>query len=519
VCFDPNVINVPGVPDLQPMSQLYDHAHALGVSPSVAGVPNIDVFLSRAQSIPFAYPIGAISLQDFMTKLFQQGVWSTPAPGQASSPTGIDASGCQTTHVDATYNPEELVSFDAGAGLLFPGSMIQGKYINLGLGSLSQIHVPFTQRNPVGLVASFYSTRTAPSATATDVYSSIGDMIREANATGSLGQSTAYFDVVSASSLLEASYKLKVDAKVFGATIGATFDNSSSRSTNTVFVRYEQNLFTVFQDLRGFLPTPAELNSNTMAVSDLENLGAQNELGYDSLPTYIKSVTYGRMLLFSLTSTVSKTDLEAAANAVFGKNSVSASTTQKATIQNSDVRVFGYGGPGDPQLAAIKAGNWQDYFTLTNVPLSSLKPIGYEVRKFDDQLAAMSRTTSYDERICPSTIHHITAVLSDTYKTGTLSVQTGGGAWQPVMQTSNGFAQMDITPYLDGSDDQLKISAEVGSTGIFDSSHAHLTLTIYVDGVQRSQVSWSCSHCHSRDPVWVYRVNDYTGEVTLVQQP
>jgi hypothetical protein len=280
-----------------------------------------------------------------------------------------------------------------------------------------------------------------------------------------------------------------------------------------------QNLFTVFQDLRGFLPTPAELNSTTMGVADLENLGALGELGYDNLPTYVKAVTYGRMLLFSLTSTVSKTDLEAAANAVFGKNSVSASTSQKSTIQNSEIRVFGYGGPSDPQLAAIKSGNWQDYFTMSSIPLSSLKPLGYEVRRFDDQLAAMSRTTSYVERTCPSSMHRITAMLSDTYNTGTVSVQTGGGAWQTVMQTSNGFAEMDINQYLDGNDDQMKVSVDVGSTGIFDPSHAHLTLTIYVDGVQRTQVSWSCSHCHSKDPVWVYRVNEYTGDVTLVQGP
>lgn len=519
VCFDPDVINVSGTPDLQPMSQLYAHAHALGVSPLVAGVPNIDSFLASRQATARAYPIGAINLQDFMNKLFQQGSWSTPPTGQSSSPQGTDANGCQITHVDATYNPEELVSFDAGAGLLYPGALIQGKYVNLGLGSLSPIHVPFTQRNPVDLVSSFYSARTAPTPAASDVYTSIGDMIREANINGSLGQSTAYVDIITASTLLEAATKLKVDAKLFGATIGATFSNTTTRTSNTVFVRYVQSLFTVFQDLRGNLPTPAELNSGTMTVSNLENLGAAGEIGYDNLPTYIKAVTYGRMLLFSLTSNESTQDLLASANAVFGKNSVDASQSQKATIKNSEIRVFGYGGPGEPQLAAIKSGSWQDYFSLTNVPLNSLKPLGYEVRRFDDQVAAMSRTTSYDERTCPSTMHQISAMLSDTYKTATVSVQTGGGAWQPVMQTSNGFAEQDISPYLDGSDDQLKISVEAGSTGIFDASHAHLTLTIYVDGVERTQVSWSCNHCHSRDPVWVYRVNKYTGEVTLVQQP
>lgn len=519
VCFDPDTINAPGVPDVQPMSQLYDHAHALGVSPLVAAAPGIDFFLAHPPSVPFGYPIGAASLQDFMTKLFQQGSWPTPGTGQSSSPGGTDASGCTINHVDATYNPEDLVTFDAGAGILFPSAVIQGRWVNLGVGSLSPIHIPFTQRNPVNLVSTLYNVRTAATATSTDVYSSIGEMLREANTNGSIGQSTAYVDIVSASTVLEAATKLKVDASFLGATFGASFDSSSSQSTNTVVVRFTQSLYTVFQDLRGLFPTPVELNSNTMAVSDLENLGALGEIAYDNLPTYVRAVTYGRMLMFTLNSTVSKTDLEAAANAVFGKNNTMVSTSQKATIQNSQIRVFGFGGPHQPQEDAIKTGAWQDYFSMTSIPLDSLKPIGYEVRRFDDQLAAMSRTTSYDERICPSTMHHVTAVLSDTYKTGNLWVQKGGGAYQLVAQTSNGFVQQDLTPNLDGNDDLLKVSVDVGSTDIFNPSHAHLTLTIYVDGVQRTQVQWSCSSCHSRDPVWVYRVNEYTGEVTLLQGP
>src|SRR5262249_41417824 len=161
---------------------------------------------------------GAVSLQDFMNKLFQGGTWGTPGTGQSTAPGTPDANGCTLTHVDATYRPDDLVAFDSEHGVLYPGALIQGAYVNLGVGSLSPIHVPYTQRNPVSLVASLFEARTAPTATSSDVYTAIGDMIRQANIDGNVGQSKVHVDVFTASSMLEAATHLKFDAKILGAT-------------------------------------------------------------------------------------------------------------------------------------------------------------------------------------------------------------------------------------------------------------------------------------------------------------
>ena len=513
---DPSNINIPGVPDLQPMSLLYERARTLGVAPLMAGSPNIDNYLASTRITTRGFPTGALDLQDFMNKLFQGGTWTTTPPGQATSALPPDANGCQQVRVDANYNPEDLVSFDAGAGLLFPSSLQQGVYINLGVGALTPIHIPAPQRNAVSLSSTLFESRVAPTATVSDVNVQIGDMITTAQARGEFLQSTVYFDVVTASTLLEAASKFKVDAKLFGATIGASLDSTSSQQTNTVFVRFTQSLFTVFQDLRGFTPTQGELNAGTLRVADLEALGNAGELGYDNLPTYTRSVTYGRMLLFSVTSTVDKTDLEAAANAVFGKNSASASTSQKSTISKSVIRVFGYGGPGQPQIDAIKAGNWQDYFTLQNVSPGTLKPLGYEIRRLDDQLATMARATSYTERTCPAVIHNVTVQMSDTFDVGTVSVRPNTSAtWRPLLQTSGGFGAMDITSQLAGDSDEVKVSIQGGRANIFDTFHAHSTLTVYIDGVVQLVKAFSCNGCHSQDQAILVRVNKFTGEVVL----
>ncbi|MEO8702751.1 MAG: thiol-activated cytolysin family protein [Kofleriaceae bacterium] len=511
---------MPGVPAVDDRANLDARAQALGVSPLIAGVPNIESYLDHPSFTAYAFPTGMTTTQQFMNTLFGSGIWANTQPGQSESPLAPDANGCQLKRVDATYNPEEFVSFDAGAGLLYPSSLAQGAYVNLGVGALTPLHVPYTQRNPVQLVSTFYSSATAPTATSTDVYGSIGTMIQNAQASGGVTQSTVFFDMKSASSLEEAAAKFKLDTKLFGGTIGATFSSANSTQTNTVFVRFTQSLFTVFQDLRGFTPTAGEFNS-LLTVADLENLGNTGELAYNNLPTYIRAVTYGRMLIFSVTSNTSKSELEEAVNAVYGKTSVSASASQKQVVQDSQLRVFSYGGPSEPAIATIKSGNWQDYFTLVNVPLATLKPLGYEVRRLDDQLATMSRTTSYTERTCPG-VHKISVRMSDVYKKATLSVQTTGSTQYDTITETESFKEVQINSFLVGGDDQIRIAIQVGQPGFLRSYQSHMRLEIFVDGVKVSDpgAEWyECTYCHSKDPVWVYRVNQFTGEVTRLYGP
>ena len=516
-CYDPNVINVPGTPQLAPMSNLYARAQALGVPPSVAGVPNIETFLQSGYLggvSATVYPTGATSVQDFINKLFQNGIWQNTAPGQTSTVLAPDSFGCQLRQVDERYNPEDLVSFDAGAGLLFPSALNQGSYVNLGVGALTPLHVPAAQRKPAKLVATFYQTATANTATATDVYNSMGQLLQAANAQGAITQSNTYFEMKSASSLEEAAAKFKLDAKIMGSNISSRFSSTTSTKNNTVFVRFTQSLFTVFQDLGGFTPALGQFNPLNFGVLDLERLGDRGELGYDNLPTYVRSVTYGRMLLFSVSSSSSKEDLEAAVNAVYGPFSGSATAQQRKLIQDSQMSLFAYGGPAEPAISVIKSGVWQDYFTLQNVPLASLKPIGYEVRRLDDQLATMSRTTRYTERVCPGE-HKIEVQLSEAYKDAILYVKnTGSSTWKQVMSTSpSSYNSAHLNSFLVGADDEIKVVSIVGQPGFLRAYQSRVRLKIFVDGVEKVNEYYSCTYCHSKDPVWVYKVNKYTGAV------
>ena len=40
-----------------------------------------------------------------------------------------------------------------------------------------------------------------------------------------------------------------------------------------------------------------------------------------------------------------------------------------------------------------------------------------------------------------------------------------------------------------------------------------------MDGVEVANRYYQCKTCHSKGDVWVYRVNQFTGEVTKLQGP
>ncbi len=45
------------------------------------------------------------------------------------------------------------------------------------------------------------------------------------------------------------------------------------------------------------------------------------------------------------------------------------------------------------------------------------------------------------------------------------------------------------------------------------SYQGRVRLKVFVDNVLKFEDYYSCTYCHSKDPVWVLNVNQYTGDV------
>lgn len=512
ICPNPDTINIPGTPQRATMSELYASAQSLGISPLIASVPNIEAFLQSGypgDTYAASYPTDSTGVQDFINKLFQRGVWQTNAPTNYYTPLPPDSFGCQRQQVTSLYNPSDFVTLDMGTGLLFPSALIQGAYINIGSGFLTPIHVPYHQRKqPVSLVGTFYATTNAPTATASDIYPSIGQMIQLANNQGAFNHLPKWIiDIQSASSVEEAAAKLRLDAKALGPNISTLFDPNTQSNSNTVVVKTHQSLFTVFQDLKGFTPALGQFNLANFTKTDLERLGDYGELGYTNLPTYVRAVTFGRMLIFSITSNSSKAKLEAAVNAVY--NGGGGTPEQRQIIQDSIIRIVAHGGAGEPTVSAIKSGNLSNYFTFVNTPIASLKPIGYEFRRLDDQVATMSRTVTYEERACPG-VHKLEVKLSEIWTEASIFLRRGSSAEQNIV-TTTADGTWDLTNDLDDNDGHFRISNYGGRKGFPPNWQRKVRVQVFVDGMQVHDDTYSCKWCHSSDNVFSFRFNKNTG--------
>ena len=97
--------------------------------------------------------------------------------------------------------------------------------------------------------------------------------------------------------------QLGLSAKWFSGSLKASLDMDSKAETNSLYIKYVQEYYTVVTSpLR-----PDTVFAPQVTVDDLKFYA--NEA---NLPAYVSSVTYGRMLIIKMTSTAEHSELKAA---------------------------------------------------------------------------------------------------------------------------------------------------------------------------------------------------------------
>jgi hypothetical protein len=130
-------------------------------------------------------------------------------------------------------------------------------------------------------------------------------------------------------------------------------------------------------------------------------------MGPGNLPCYVQSVTYGRMFLYTMTSTSasSASELSAAVNASFGFWSGSGSYTQrqKDLVENSVIRVQAFGGTQQQTMDAIRGIlSRGDYGAILDViPAGAAVPLSYKIADCKRrETAVIGDATKYKTRVC-----------------------------------------------------------------------------------------------------------------------
>lgn len=507
---DPPVDPPPSTSGLQlhSFAELQAKADRLGVSLDEAASPFIeDVSASATGLSALSYPTGTSAPQEFIDRLYQgtptilTGTLPAPQTGNA---------GCQDIPHDVTSPASQgLLSFSEFPGVLYAGALYQGNSAPGGVGSLNDLPVDSSKRNPLTIytdtpgITPQYNVQPNPA----DVYNATGNLI--ASAASRLGADqpdNVYFEVITASSAREAALKLKMDVSAFGGSLSASLDSSSNSSNSSVYVVFKQTLFNVLVNDVGGASAFQKLFNANLGVGDLQTLGDRNLLGYDNLPTYIRSVSYGRALIVRYSSSKDVNELKAALDAKYGKISGGVSEYQKRILDNSDLEVLAYGGPYEINKEAFKQDGWKTYLDRTNIPLSTLKPISYGLSFWDGRRVQMSHVFRYLEHVCASRPSKIEVKIENRRGDTVLYVRDAAGVEREAVRLDDDQSErvFDLTPYLDGQDDNIRVSSIINRYGLFSSSERDAKVTFFVDGqpftgYPAAPAEDSCSQCHSAD--------------------
>ena len=315
---------------------------------------------------------------------------------------------CTTTPYTLTNTPEEIVTFQPNASLFWVGNLLQGEGIREGLGSFASIPVEASKRAPfivsIDLLTGNNFKRIAePSQSAVD--SAVGDLIETAENAGLVSGSRTFFESETSFESSQIALDLGLTTEYLSPVANDSLTSEGTLNENTVTAYFVEKAFTVTVDFEGKDGTKKFFDSD-FTQGDFERLEGQGAIGDDNLPTYLASITYGRILMFSVTSKVSagllKDLIDALNKGIDGSGANALTPEQKELLESlqSTIKVVGIGGPSEANSALIGSGDLSQYFSV-NAPLTSMVPISYEVRTVKgDKPAVVSRTTDYEQVEC-----------------------------------------------------------------------------------------------------------------------
>jgi hypothetical protein len=412
----------------------------------------------------------------FVNSLPQWSEVSPDAPENNGMPTGETAIAgettgsdnnlytCTTTSYSITKNPREIAIHNPDAAVLWPGALIRGRS-HLQTGSLELLAVSRDKRAPLGISVQGGGVLGIPGGVSTVVMQPVGSTIREginqlvANTLGAdvaVGAGTSSFNSVESHSSTQALLNLGLDARYLGAAASGWLNYSRAANEHTYTAYFVQRLFTVAVDLP---ERPSAFFADNVTAVDLQSLGISAE----NLPLYIDSVSYGRILMFTFTSSDSRERIAAALefsyNSPVGGVNGFAEAELRETLSSARIEIFALGGPNTGVQNLIREGNLAAYFAAP-LAVNQVEPISFTIRNLNDnRLARVANTTEYEVRECqpltaglPQPIHWWTAddTLDDVTGGIPFGVQRGSfGAGR------NGADPSDKAFIFDGSGQYL----------------------------------------------------------------
>ncbi len=313
---------------------------------------------------------------------------------------------CQQTPYSLTENPEQIVMYSPDAEILWPGALIQGASHKDPIGSLRGLII--RERDSINVSIPNLPTgqnfrRVKPNQAT--VAAAIGEMVGNATADELSTPSTINFSMETYHSERQMALSMGISGRYLGFSGSASGSLDRNQSETTVTVQFFQKMFEVLVEPP---QTPSAFFSEEFTPDKLQEQVDLGRMGPNNLPVYVSNVVYGRMMMFSLTSTASESEIRAMMNVAYsgiaGNVQAGMSAKQKTMLQESKIAITSLGGDAQATIDMIRSGNWRDYFT-NSAPLSSAAPLSYTFRNLGDgSIASIVETDEYSISECTEKI-------------------------------------------------------------------------------------------------------------------
>lgn len=343
--------------------------------------------------------------------------WSELAPekpdekrelGKRSSIEAIDVDGvtrpasCTTTEYDLTKTPEKIVMQNPAAGILYPGALVQGEGYLQGPGGLKEL--PIRERAPMTIAVELSgagNTTTVENINYGNYQKAFGQMIKTLSSELKNTTANMFFNKVEVQSEQQAALDLGISVKYLGQSVSGDIKAKKSSREKTMMAVFEHRAFTV----SAVAPkSPADFFTSDFGMKELLKYEKRGALGFKNPPLYVSNVSYGRMLIFTVTSKASQEEIDAAIQGSFNRIDLKVKANVKARqekiMKEASIKIISLGGDANQVESLIRGGNIQDYFSQTS-SLETFVPISYVLRNVkDNSIAKVSETTKYSVQEC-----------------------------------------------------------------------------------------------------------------------
>lgn len=341
--------------------------------------------------------------------------------GMAQPPVADGDYQCVDTPIDEVRRFDQLLGQISVGDVLWPGSMLRGDSVYSGqLTPIALARAPLTFSVSLESLGSGSRSAQLAAPSLSSYRDALGQILAQEISGATPARISAEIEEVSSEQQLAAALGASVNAPLV-ANVKAGFDFSNQNVHSRFLVKFFQLYYTVDVDPPAL---PHDFFAPEVTADDVARA-----IGSEDPPVYVSSIGYGRQVMFTFESELSKSELSAALDFVYqGGPEISGdvSLTHKEVLEHTHTTAFILGGDAG-EAAQASIGNFDQLvaFITKGGNYSKDSPgaaIAYKLSYVRDHVpVAISYASQYDERTCSRVTQKLHVVFEK------LTVDDAGG--------------------------------------------------------------------------------------------